>query len=240
MDTPQALLPPGLQQRMSQQLYIPKLLLSLYMPSPGAVPRWTEKDSLGSHILQRRSCCQVVQKHVLSRSKHWCFPYPNLGRLWITIPAALLPGKYGSGRNQRFGRNFLPPRKSDGRRLFGQLLSPGLQHRLYRSPDTGGEISTRSQIRHPKPDCHYALQMTSWHQPWCVVQSSKENWPGVSCKWSLLVHIMLHPFCFAQNCFCPTPTIVCGKITPCSAPSSYSEASTNHSIYGSLYGRGCC
>ena len=143
------------------------------MPSPGAVPRQTEKDSLGSHILQRRSCCQVVQKHVPSRSGHWCFPHPNLERLWTTILVALLPCKRGSGCNQRFGKNFLPPRKLDSRRLFEQLLSSGLQRRLYGSLDTGGEISTRSQIRHPKPDCHYALWTTSWHWPQHMVQSSK-------------------------------------------------------------------
>ena len=44
-------------------------------------------------------------------------------------------------------------------RLFEQLPSPGLRCRLYGSPDTGSEISTRSQIKHPKPDCHHALRM---------------------------------------------------------------------------------
>ena len=168
-DTPQALLPPRLQRRTLQRLRIPELLLSLHTPSPRAVPQRTGKDSLGSHILQRRSCRQVVQKRIPSRSKHWRFPYPNLGRLWTTIPAILLPCKCRSGRDQRFGRNFLPPRKSDGRRLFGQLPSPGLWYRLYRSPDTGGEISTRSQTRHSKPDCYHALWTTSWHRPQRVV-----------------------------------------------------------------------
>ena len=108
IDMPQALLPPGLQRTISQQLHIPE---------------------------------QQFQ----------------------------LPCKHGSKCNQHFGRNFLPPRKSDSRRLFGQLPSPGLQHRLYRFLDISGEILIRSQIRHPKPDCHHALQTTSWHWPWCVV-----------------------------------------------------------------------
>ena len=80
-DKPQALLPPGLQRRTSQWLCIPELLLFLYMPSPRAVPQRTGKDSLGSHVLQRRSCCQVVRKCLPSRSGHWRFPHPNLGRL---------------------------------------------------------------------------------------------------------------------------------------------------------------
>jgi len=106
---------------------------------------------------------QVVRKRIPSGSRHWCFPYPNLGRIWTTIPAALLPCKRGSGRNQWFERDFLPPRKSDGGRLFEQLPSPGLQRRLYGSLDTGGEISMRSLIRHPKPDCHHALRTAGWH-----------------------------------------------------------------------------
>jgi len=81
MDMPQALLPPRLQWRTSQWPHIPELLLPLYTPSPGAVPQRTGKDSLGSHVLQRRSCCQVVRKRILSRSGHWRFPHPNLERL---------------------------------------------------------------------------------------------------------------------------------------------------------------
>jgi len=38
----------------------------------------------------------------------------------------LLPGKCRSGHDQHTGRNLLPPRRSDGRRLFGQLPDPGL------------------------------------------------------------------------------------------------------------------
>ena len=112
------------------------------MPSPGAVLWRTGKDPLGPHVLQGRSCRQVVQKRILSESRHWHFPHPNLGRIWTTIPAALLPCKHGSRHDQRFGKNFLLPRKLDGGRLFGQLSSPGLWCRLYGSPDTGGEIST--------------------------------------------------------------------------------------------------
>ena len=120
---PQALLPSGLQWRMSQQLCIPELLLSLYMPSPRAVPWQTGKDPLGPYVLQGRSCCQVVQKYIPSGSGHWCFLHPNLGRIRTTIPAALLPCKHESGRDQRFGRNFLSPRKSDSGRLSGQCYA---------------------------------------------------------------------------------------------------------------------
>ena len=108
---------------------------------------------------------QVVRKRIPSGSRHWRFPYPNLGRIWTTIPAALLFCKRGSGCNQRFEKDFLLSRKSDSGRLFEQLPSPSLQRRLYRFLDTGGEISMRSLIRHPKLDCHHALQTAGWHRP---------------------------------------------------------------------------
>ena len=55
-------------------------------------------------------------------------------------------------------------------------------------------------------------------------------------KQSLLVRIVFRFLHIAQNCFCPTPTYVHGKIAPCSTSSSYSEVSTACSVYGSPYG----
>jgi len=48
---------------------------------------------------------------------------------------------------------------------------------------------------------------------------------------------MLHSLQTNQNRLCLTLTYVRGKIAPCSASFSYSEASATHSIYGSPYGR---
>ena len=56
----QALLPSGLWRRMSQRLCISKLLLPVHLSGPRTVPRQRREDSLGSHILQKWSCCQVV------------------------------------------------------------------------------------------------------------------------------------------------------------------------------------
>ena len=48
---------------------------------------------------------------------------------------------------------------------------------------------------------------------------------------------MLCPLCTAQNCLCPSPTIVHGKIALCSAPFGHSETFAARSLYGSPYGR---
>ena len=79
MDTPQALLPPRLQRRTSQRPRIPELLLPLHMPSPGAVLRRAGKNSLGSHVFQGWSCCQVVRERLPSGSGHRRFPHTHLG-----------------------------------------------------------------------------------------------------------------------------------------------------------------
>ena len=91
MNTSQALLSSRLQWRISQQPCIFELPLPLHLPGPRAVPQQRRKDSLGSHVLQRRSCHQVVQKCVSLGSRHCCFLYPNLERFRATIPALLFP-----------------------------------------------------------------------------------------------------------------------------------------------------
>ena len=80
----QALLFSGLQQRTSQWPHIFELLLPLHPPGPRAVLWWTGENSLSPYILQRWSCCQVVQKRIPSGNRYWYFSYPNLGRLWTT------------------------------------------------------------------------------------------------------------------------------------------------------------
>ena len=57
----------------------------------------------------------------------------------------------------------------------------------------------RSPVRHPEPDCHHAIQTTSWYWPQRVVQSNIEDWPGVPCQWGLLVYVVLRPLCTAQH-----------------------------------------
>ena len=68
MYSSQALLPSGLQRRTSQQLCISELLLPVHLPGPGTVSRRRREDSLGSHVLQKWLCCQVVRKSVSSGS----------------------------------------------------------------------------------------------------------------------------------------------------------------------------
>jgi len=46
----------------------------------------------------------------------------------------------------------------------------------------------------------------------------------------LSVRVAFHSFRTNQNCLCPTPSYVCGKIAPCSAPSRHSETSTARSV----------
>jgi len=68
-----------------------KLLLPIHPSGPGTVPQRKGEDSLGPHVLQKWSCCQVVRKHISSGSGHWRFPHPNLERLRAIIPGSLLP-----------------------------------------------------------------------------------------------------------------------------------------------------
>jgi len=52
----------------------------------------------------------------------------------------------------------------------------------------------------------------------------------------LSVRVAFHSLRTNQNHLHPTPTIVHGKIAPCSASSGHSKASAARSVYGSPYG----
>ena len=79
MDTPQALLPPGLQRRMSQWPRIPELLLPLHTPSPGAVLQRAEKI-LWALTFFKNNCAAKWSENVFRQEADTgIFPIPTWG-----------------------------------------------------------------------------------------------------------------------------------------------------------------
>ena len=145
--------------------------------------------------------CQVVRESLSSGSRHWHLPHSILDRLWATILESILPGQYGSRRYQHFGGVFVLLRKPDSRRLLRQFPDPDLRCRIHRSLDSSGKIPPRTQIEHPKSNCHHAFWMTHRHWSGGLVHSSPEDQPGVIDKQSIPIYTlvndrdfcMLHP-----------------------------------------------
>jgi len=144
----------------------------------------------------------VVQKPFLPESRHWCFSYLILGRLQTTVPESVLSGQCGSKYHQYFGRVLVLSKKLDSGRLLGQLPDLSLRRWLHRPLDPGSKIPLRTQVEHPKLDCHNALWTTHRHQSRGLVHSSLEDRPSAIGKWSLPIYTLFNGL--DSHALCPS------------------------------------
>ena len=120
-----------LLQRPEYQSSLSQLLCPLHLPGPRAIHLQRGKGTLGSHVLQGRSRCQIVQESLQTESRHWYLSPSNLGWLQPTIPDPVLPGQCRSRHYQFLRGIILPPRESDSRWLLKWFPDLSLQCWIY-------------------------------------------------------------------------------------------------------------
>ena len=152
-----------LLQQTEFQMSLPQLLHAVFALGPGAVHLRRGKNLLDPCLLQGWTCCEVVREPLSPGGRHWHLPNSILDRLRTTIPESILSGQCRSGCHQHFGGVFILSRKPDSGRLLRQFPDLSLGRRIHRPPDLGGQILPRTQIEHPKSDCHHALWTTYRH-----------------------------------------------------------------------------